>query len=228
MNPGDVISYTRMCAREGLSLQKGMNYRGLGKASVFLMSRRANSPYVDRIEPDGQTLIYEGHDDVKKPGGPDPKSVDQPEYLPSGKPTANGRFFAAALSAKCGQSRPLVVRVYEKIRAGIWVFVGTCELIDAWRERSGSRDVFKFKLQLVSEGETIDSGFAIPHTRLIPTDVRISVWKRDGGKCIVCGSSDNLHFDHIIPYSRGGTSVTAHNIQLLCARHNLQKYNRIQ
>jgi 5-methylcytosine-specific restriction endonuclease McrA len=54
------------------------------------------------------------------------------------------------------------------------------------------------------------------------------VWRRDGGKCVICGASDELHFDHIVPYSKGGTSLVAENIQLLCARHNLQKRDRIE
>jgi 5-methylcytosine-specific restriction endonuclease McrA len=57
--------------------------------------------------------------------------------------------------------------------------------------------------------------------------VKLAVWKRDGGRCIQCGSSDNLHFDHVIPYSLGGSSLRAENIQLLCARHNLQKHDAI-
>ena len=43
----------------------------------------------------------------------------------------------------------------------------------------------------------------------------------------MCGSEENLHFDHIIPFSRGGSSLTANNVQLLCARHNLEKRDRI-
>jgi 5-methylcytosine-specific restriction endonuclease McrA len=53
------------------------------------------------------------------------------------------------------------------------------------------------------------------------------VWERDGGKCVRCGSQDNLHFDHILPFSKGGTSMLESNIQLLCARHNLSKGDRI-
>jgi hypothetical protein len=36
-----------------------------------------------------------------------------------------------------------------------------------------------------------------------------------------------LHFDHDLPYSKGGTSITEDNVQLMCARHNLEKGNKI-
>ena len=68
---------------------------------------------------------------------------------------------------------------------------------------------------------------ALEQTRLIPTAVKLAVWKRDGGCCVQCGSSDNQHFDHVIPYSLGGSSLVAENIQLLCARHNLAKRDKI-
>lgn len=41
-------------------------------------------------------------------------------------------------------------------------------------------------------------------------------------------STDNLHFDHILPFSKGGgTSLKVENIQLLCAKHNLEKRDKI-
>jgi 5-methylcytosine-specific restriction endonuclease McrA len=43
-----------------------------------------------------------------------------------------------------------------------------------------------------------------------------------------CGSTDNLRFDYVIPYSRGGSSLVAENIQLLCARRNLAKHDKIE
>jgi hypothetical protein len=30
-----------------------------------------------------------------------------------------------------------------------------------------------------------------------------------------------------LPWSKGGTSITEENVQLLCARHNLEKSDRI-
>jgi 5-methylcytosine-specific restriction endonuclease McrA len=103
-------------------------------------------------------------------------------------------------------------------------------LIDAWREEINNRKVFKFKLELIDEGNTLSlNDFKdIDHNRLIPTSVKLEVWKRDKGKCVKCGSQDNLHFDHIIPYSKGGSSLVAENIQILCARHNIAKKDKIE
>jgi 5-methylcytosine-specific restriction endonuclease McrA len=48
------------------------------------------------------------------------------------------------------------------------------------------------------------------------------------GCWVICRAKDNLHFDHDLPYSKGGTSRPATNIRLLCARHNLAKSDRIE
>jgi len=60
----------------------------------------------------------------------------------------------------------------------------------------------------------------------IPRDVQQEVWRRDQGKCVQCGSKEKLEFDHVIPWSKGG-SCTARNIQLLCELCNRTKSNRI-
>lgn len=64
------------------------------------------------------------------------------------------------------------------------------------------------------------------HTRRINTTVRQKVWFRDGGKCVKCSSRKNLQFDHIIPYSLGGSSAEE-NIELLCSKCNAEKKNII-
>jgi len=56
----------------------------------------------------------------------------------------------------------------------------------------------------------------------IPDDVKLVVWKRDGGKCVQCGSRSNLEYDHVIPVAKGGSN-TARNIQLLCESCNRAK-----
>ncbi len=56
----------------------------------------------------------------------------------------------------------------------------------------------------------------------IPEAVRHEVWRRDQGQCVDCGSRENLHFDHVIPWSRGGSN-TARNLELRCEPCNLKK-----
>ena len=68
----------------------------------------------------------------------------------------------------------------------------------------------------------------LKHTRLIPSDVKREVWRRDGKKCVICGETENLHFDHDLPFSKGGTSLSAKNVRLLCIKHNLQKSDKIE
>lgn len=226
----DIIPYIEMCRREGASLQRGMNFGLGGNHSVILMSVRANAPYDDRLEDAGTTLIYEGHDVPRRPGGPNPKMVDQPAFTDHGRPTQNGRFHQAALATRTKGTKPERVRVYEKIRSGIWSYNGVFHLVDSWQEQSGSRSVFKFRLEAV-EGEE-DFDLPVParpiRRRIIPTAIKLAVWARDKGRCVRCGASDELHFDHVLPYSRGGTSVVSDNVQLLCARHNLEKSDRIE
>ncbi|MBI1791025.1 MAG: HNH endonuclease [Acidobacteria bacterium] len=225
----EIIPYLEMCAREALSLQRGMNF-DLGRGySVILMSLRPNAPYRDRLDDDGSTLTYEGHDSPRSEATPNPKEVDQPERTPSGSLTQNGKFFAAAAAYKRGEANPQLVKVYEKIHQGIWSYNGTFRLVDSWRERDWKRMVFKFKLVVAEDAETSANWptEGSERRRLIPTPIKVEVWKRDRGRCVMCGAADELHFDHVLPYSRGGTSVTAENVQLLCARHNLSKGAKI-
>ena len=63
--------------------------------------------------------------------------------------------------------------------------------------------------------------------RSIPQDVKIAVSVRDGGRCRQCGSPHQLHFDHVIPVSRGGAN-TAANIQLLCGSCNRAKSAKLR
>ena len=228
--PNEIIPYLEMCQREGVSLQRGMNFELQGNHSVILMSVRPNAPYADRFEDDGYALVYEGHDVPRSSQNPNPKAVDQSQHTPSGTLTQNGLFHHAAHQYRNDEREPERVRVYEKIKQGIWSYNGIFHLVDAWQEPSDGRQVFKFKLVAV-EGE---EDFSVPvparpkSRRIIPTCVKLEVWKRDGGKCTRCGSEEDLHFDHIIPWSKGGSSSTPENVQLLCGTHNLQKHDKIE
>jgi len=65
-----------------------------------------------------------------------------------------------------------------------------------------------------------------PKRDVIPDNVKLVVWARDGGACVRCGSKLNLHFDHVIPVVKGGGN-SAENIQVLCQTCNLKKADRI-
>lgn len=228
-SPGEIISYIDMCQAWSASFQHGMHFRLRPEISVLLMSRRSNAPYKDALEENGRVLIYEGHDAPRQKGAPDPKTVDQPRVTSGAALTRNGLFENAALEAKAAKRLPEVVAVYEKIHVGIWAFNGFFRLTDAWTEHDGSRAVFKFRLELAEDLDIAAArSHTLPQTRVIPSAVKVEVWKRDHGRCVICGETDNLHFDHDVPYSKGGSSITAKNIRLLCARHNLAKRDNIE
>jgi hypothetical protein len=60
----------------------------------------------------------------------------------------------------------------------------------------------------------------------IPERIRNEVWRRDGGKCVECGSVFNLEFDHVIPVAKGGSN-TARNLRILCESCNRRKSDRM-
>ena len=77
-------------------------------------------------------------------------------------------------------------------------------------------------------------------SRTISDDLKDRVWRRDQGMCQanykldsrldkntgeICGSNENLEFDHIVPFSIGG-KTTYRNLQLLCRTHNRIKSDR--
>ncbi|MBI5963572.1 MAG: HNH endonuclease [Chloroflexi bacterium] len=77
----------------------------------------------------------------------------------------------------------------------------------------------------VKFNQTVNSGATYERSR-IPENIRIEVWRRDGGKCARCGSREKLEYDHIVPISKGGSN-TARNIELLCEKCNRSKSNNV-
>jgi len=228
-----IVSYREMCDNENIqTIQRGMNYRLNPNYSVILMSQRKNAPYRDRISDDGLKIDYEGHDIPKTAEINDPKSVDQPRFTKNGKLTQNGLFSAAVDDYKSGKRRPEIVRVYEKLFSGVWSEKGFFKLIDyEYRKDINNRNVFVFTLEssefdINSDG--IKENTLRIRSRMIPSEVKKEVWIRDNGRCVICGAADELHFDHDLPYSKGGTSITSENVRILCARHNLEKSDKIQ
>lgn len=225
MRSNEIISYMEMCSREGLSLQRGMNFNATHSHSIVLSSHRPGAPYNDKLEEDGTVLIYEGHDEPRSQETPYPKQFDQPLRSKTEKLTQNGLFHEAAQAFVRNERPAARVRVYEKIKDGIWSYNGLFHLVDSWTETSKDRRIFKFKLHSIQddESDSLIESFEPEQRRIIPSHIKLAVWKRDKGACVECGSTTNLHFDHVLPYSKGGTSDTEANIQLLCMKHNIRK-----
>jgi hypothetical protein len=225
-----IYSYREMCDIENIqTLQRGMNFHMKPNYSVILMSRRTNAPYMDRILEDGITIEYEGHDEPKTSPEINPKTIDQPMKTKNGSLTQNGKFMNAVEEYKAGSNQSELVKVYEKILPGVWSLKGFFNLFDYRKQYDGKRNVFVFSLRLSEKQDlNISATIDIAHTRLIPSEVKKEVWQRDNGRCVLCGNLKNLHFDHDVPFSKGGTSLTEKNIRLLCAKCNLAKSDRIE
>lgn len=229
----DIISYREMCDLENIqTLQRGMNYRLNSDYSVILLSQRPGAPYKDKVHSDGITIEYEGHDVSSNRSlyGHDPKKEDQVPALPSGIYTQNGLFIKAVDDFRQNKRNAELVKAYEKILPGVWSLKGIFELIDYHIINDDNRNVFRFVLRLAQNQEVnIEPGEkSLSHTRIIPSEVKMQVWKRDCGECVLCGSKENLHFDHDLPFSKGGTSLTSRNVRLLCMKHNLEKSAKIE
>ena len=93
-------------------------------------------------------------------------------------------------------------------------------LLDNTRKREIEREI---RQEMIDSGELYGEQSKRPP---IPREVVDAIYRRDGGKCVYCGSTQNLQLDHIIPFSRGG-ATTIENLQLLCQKCNLEKSNKI-
>ncbi len=90
-------------------------------------------------------------------------------------------------------------------------------------DRSRRQDARIERLRKVRATEEVVTG---ARRARIPDDVRLLVWQRDSGRCVQCGSEEDLQFDHLIPVARGGGNA-AENIQILCGTCNRAKSDHI-
>lgn len=72
----------------------------------------------------------------------------------------------------------------------------------------------------------VPSGDTGAPSRHISREVRQRVWTKYGGRCVDCGSTSYLEFDHIIPHAKGGSNAES-NVQLLCRGCNAKKSDLI-
>lgn len=130
--------------------------------------------------------------------------------------------------------KPVKIDIFLRQREARWLFRNKVVLIqDPQRYSDEEAALLVQQLVLDTQDEfrrmkeffdSTENEKLIPPARRerIQESVRIFVWKRDEGKCVKCGSQENLEFDHIIPFADGGSN-TERNIQLLCEQCNRQK-----
>jgi hypothetical protein len=184
-----IISANELSAREGVNLQKGMNYRPhrvlAPQLSVFLVLPSHEGEYRDEWHEDQQLYIYEGHDSTTVESG---KAVDQLMMYESGRLSDNGKFYKAANSFKDGITKePVQIQVYEKLDPGVWYDKGIFNLIEAKQVSEKGRKVFKFFLKPADATLNIIE-------RMLPAAMKAAAWSRAKGRCEQCGSESDLHF----------------------------------
>lgn len=98
------------------------------------------------------------------------------------------------------------------------------EIADKLKEKQRRRALEEqVRQDMINSGELFGDQ---PKRPPIPREVVDAVYRRDGARCVYCGSTENLQLDHIIPFSKGG-ATTLENLQLLCQKCNLEKSNKI-
>ncbi len=200
-----IISGNELIAREGVNLQKGMNFRDTGGLlAVFLVLSR-EGVFQDEWSEDTETYVFQGHDSTTTENG---KLRDQIAMYQDGRVTDNGKFYKAAIGYKDGAQRePMQIQMYEKLDPGVWYDKGIFNLIDARHVEEAGRKVFKFHLRPADASDR-SSWDQYRAERFLPVAAKVAAWTGAGGRCEKCGSESELHFV--------GTPPTVH---LYCKAH---------
>jgi hypothetical protein len=183
-----IISMSEAALREGINLQKGMNFRDDVQPAVFLVLEREDG-FHDRWDAERSLFVYQGHDSIAE--GSRAIADDQLLMYESGKPTDNGKFYKAAHAYKDGvRQAPLQVQVYEKLDAGVFFDKGIFNLVDAAFDRNGGRKVATFLLTPADAGSPAPSW----SERMIDPAQKAYAWRRYHGRCAICAGESGLHF----------------------------------
>jgi hypothetical protein len=77
------------------------------------------------------------------------------------------------------------------------------------RARQRAQDLADARAALLAEERPVGGDASVSPL------VRFAVWCRDRGRCVDCGSPENLRFDEIVPPTAGGGKTSA-NVELRC------------
>jgi hypothetical protein len=202
--PTSILSANELMEREGMMLQKSMNFRPVGeKISVFLVLPKEDGEFKDAWNAKKQTYTFEGHDSTTKEEG---KSRDQLLMYAGDKLTENGKFYKAAHAYKDGARGAMKVQVYEKLDPGVWFDKGIFDLVDAAPVKEDDRKVYTFYLR-PSDRARKDRDLVLEAERFLSAAEKASAWESAKGRCAKCKLQMGLRF---VPRGKG--------LQLLCAK----------
>jgi hypothetical protein len=148
--------------------------------------------------------------------------------LASGKRIFEARWRKVQLDAIWAQEAESPVELVREDERVYWAFKGCFYWED---EDLSAADVKALVLQRIRRRER---QLATAHSLMraeeagapvrspVPVEMRRSVFERDGGRCVECGGSFDLQYDHVIPFSLGG-ATTVENLQLMCGDCNRTK-----
>lgn len=132
---------------------------------------------------------------------------------------------ARSIHAECVScSRKAYIKAVEDDLSEILALWNDIRMAESIARSAASEVGFAFNSKI--EFEVTDAGKNKHSREKIPEHVRQAVWKRDGGCCVKCGATEDLQFDHIIPFSKGG-ATSIENLQILCGTCNREKSNKI-
>jgi len=110
-------------------------------------------------------------------------------------------------------------RATYRLRFGSWQ-----KALEAFIEHINSDDG-KNDEPIIDEIQEKEKEFKHKTKRFPSERLKVQVLMRDGNKCALCGitvTGENIHFDHIKPWKKGG-ETELENLQILCKPHNLAK-----
>lgn len=130
------------------------------------------------------------------------------------------------------RSNPKISITAYKKRFGSWT--NACEKFIEYKiggEIFSHDFILPERPEILKEVKNNGKKYSQEKIRDVSLRLRLAVLTRDNFRCVYCGKSPatnrgtRLHIDHIIPFSKGGTS-TLENLQTLCEECNLGKSNQ--
>ncbi len=164
---------------------------------------------------------------------------EQPEKNPPPQKKRQAKVFMKTLTftvkestyKKLERAKEVLSTKYPKGALTSEVFEEALELL--LEKKCPQRKEQRIKKRAVKEPIKKAAKKTISQRKALPAKVKREVLKRDNHRCSyvstdgkVCGSTHNLHFDHVKPLALGGGDGLS-NIRLLCGKHNLFEAKRV-